>query len=105
MRHGPHTTADDPTKYVPADEIAAAKEAEPIGRFARVLTERGLWDTERHAAAEARAEERFDLAWERAVAEAEALGPEALFENVFAVPTDRMRRQRSELMRHLASEA
>ncbi|MEM7273094.1 MAG: thiamine pyrophosphate-dependent enzyme [Actinomycetota bacterium] len=100
-RSGPHTTADDPTRYVPPEEAAAARDGEPIGRFAAVLTERGLWDEARHAEAVQRAEERFDLAWERAQAAASALEPSALFDHLYAEPTPRMVRQRAELLAHL----
>jgi len=104
-RHGPHTTADDPTKYMTEEEAASAKREEPIARYAASLTELGLWNHELHASAELRAEERFDLAWERAQAKAADLDPAVLFEHVYASPTGRMSRQRDELIRRLAKEA
>lgn len=104
VRHGPHTTADDPTRYRSADELARAKSEEPIARFAAVLTDQGLWDDERQAEAEQRANERFDLAWERARARADTLDPaDALFGHVYGRPTSRMVRQQGELRSHLAS--
>ncbi len=102
VRHGPHTTADDPTKYMPTEEAAAAKREEPIGRFAAELTARGLWSPEQHAAAQQRAEERFDLAWERAQEATAALEPSAVFDHVYTSPTPRMVIQRQELTDHLA---
>ncbi len=105
VRHGPHTTADDPTKYRTADELARARDDEPIARFARVLAERGLWSDERQAETERLANERFDRAWDRAEAASAALDPaEALFDHVYASPTDRMRRQQEELRTHLAEQ-
>ena len=104
VRHGPHTTADDPTKYRSDDELARAKADEPIARFARTLTERGLWSDERQAEVEQRAQDRFDLAWERGQAAAAALDPAtALFDHVYHQPTARMARQQSELRHHLAA--
>lgn len=103
-RYGPHTTADDPTKYIPPEEAAAAREAEPVARYAATLTERGLWSAERHAEAEQQAEQRFDLAWERTEAAIAALEPAQLFDHVYRRPTDRMSRQRAELLHHLAEE-
>ena len=100
-RHGPHTTADDPTKYMTADELERAKAGEPIARFAAVLRARGLWDDDRDAGAWQRAEERFDLAWERAQAATAALDPAVLFDNVYHRRTHRIERQRSDLLRHL----
>lgn len=100
-RHGPHTTADDPTRYVPADEAAAAKHGEPIARFAATLTERSLWDEAKHQAALVRAEARFDMAWDRAQQAAAALKPGDLFDHLYQEPTARMVRQRDELLAHL----
>jgi pyruvate dehydrogenase E1 component alpha subunit len=96
-RLGPHTTADDPTRYVPAEEIAAARLRDPIVVFRRQLEERGLWDDERQADAEGRA----DVTMDGFVAEGEALElePDEFFDHVFAEPTERQQRQRA-TMRH-----
>ena len=40
-----HTTADDATRYQPADELAHATTLEPIARFRRFLEHKGFWDT------------------------------------------------------------
>jgi len=91
-RLGPHTTADDPTRYVPPEDLADAKRNDPIVTFAARLTELGQWDEARHDAAHKAADERFDLALERA--EAVSLKTDAFFDHVFATPTARMERQR-----------
>jgi len=98
-RLGPHTTADDPGRYVPEEELAAARERDPIVAFRAQLEERGLWDGEDEAAADAAARERMD----RAVADAESskLAPDSFFDHVFATPTPRMERQRRRLLEHL----
>jgi pyruvate dehydrogenase E1 component alpha subunit len=100
-RHGPHTTADDPTKYMTDDERERAKADEPIARFTAELRRRDLWDDELEAAAWQRAETRFDLAWERAQEASAALDPTVLFDNVYQQRTPRMERQRTELLHHL----
>ncbi len=100
-RLGHHTTADDPTKYRDADEVAANRQRDPLVTFARHLTERGLWSGETQAEAEQRAEDRFDLAWERATAE--PVEPDAFFDNVYATPTPRMVAQRARLRAELAA--
>jgi pyruvate dehydrogenase E1 component alpha subunit len=94
-RLGPHTTADDPTRYVPSDDLAEAKRNDPIVTFSARLTELGLWDDARHEAAVKAADERFDLALERA--EAATVEPDAFFDHVYASPTPRMERQRRRL--------
>jgi pyruvate dehydrogenase E1 component alpha subunit len=68
-RIGAHTTADDPRRYQPSDEIEAWRTRDPLPRLRRYLEHRGLWDddAEREAIADALA--RID----HAVDEAEAL--------------------------------
>jgi pyruvate dehydrogenase E1 component alpha subunit len=94
-RLGPHTTADDPTRYVPSEDLAEAKRNDPIVTFTARLTELGLWDDARHEAAVKKADERFDLALERA--EAATVEPDAFFDHVYAAPTPRMERQRQRM--------
>ena len=67
-RIGAHTTADDPRRYQPAEEIDEWRERDPLPRLRRYLERRGLWDDadEREATDDALA--RID----RAVEEAEA---------------------------------
>ncbi len=103
VRHGPHTTADDPTRYRDTDELDRAKAEEPIVRYGAALAERDLWDDKHQAEAEQQAEQRFDLAWERGQAAAASLDPATLFDHVYAEPTDRMKRQRSELLARLSA--
>ncbi len=45
-RLGGHSSSDDPTKYVPEDELAAARERDPIAIFESYLTAAGLWSEE-----------------------------------------------------------
>ena len=98
-RMGPHTTADDPTRYVPPEELERWKARDPIARLRALLEARGLWDEARHQATEAAAHLRMDEAVEWA--ESQAVSPEDLFTNVYATPTDRLVRQRAELLAHL----
>lgn len=39
-----HTTADDATRYQPADDVSEATTKEPIRRFRHFLHQQGLWD-------------------------------------------------------------
>lgn len=100
-RMGPHTTADDPTRYVPAGDLAAWEQRDPIRRLRTHLEGRGLWDERRHAEAEAAATTTMDAAW--AKAEAATAAPDAFFDHVYAQPTPRMERQRAELRTALAA--
>ena len=66
-RMGAHTNSDDPTRYVPADELADWRTRDPIERFANELRRSGSWDDERHEAASAAVEERLERIIERAL--------------------------------------
>lgn len=95
-RAGPHSTADDPSRYRPREESAAWPLGDPIERLAKHLEARGLWDRERHERHRKGCEDEI-----RAVAkEAEAHGtmgagadPRDIFESVYR-----------EMPRHLAEQ-
>lgn len=95
-RLGPHTTADDPTRYVPADDLAAAKLRDPVIVMQRICVERGLWDDERQAAHEAAATEMMDEFFSSG--QAVKVEPTHFFEHVYAEPTPRLIRQRAEML-------
>ncbi len=99
-RMGPHTTADDPKRYVPAEERAAWESRDPNRRLRNHLEARRLWDDTRQASAEAAAAAAIDAAWDKA--EAATVDPGAFFEHVYATPTPRMERQRAEFRQRLA---
>ena len=95
-RLGPHTTADDPTRYVPADDLAAAQKDDPLERLRTELSDLGLWDDDTHAATEAAALARFDEAFE--VAKTAPLEPDAVLNHCYSTDTQRLARQRTELL-------
>jgi TPP-dependent pyruvate/acetoin dehydrogenase alpha subunit len=68
-RLGAHTTADDPRRYQPPDEIEAWRQRDPLPRLRKYLERRGLWDADAERDAVADALARID----HAVAEAEAM--------------------------------
>ena len=59
-RMGAHTNSDDPTRYVPDDELAAWRARDPVERFVTELRRAGPWDDARHDAAVAAVEERLE---------------------------------------------
>lgn len=98
-RLGPHTTADDPGRYVPAEEIEAARGRDPIDRLRSDLTTRGAWSDEMEEQAKTEADERMDRALE--AAEAHSISPDAFFDHLYSEPTPRMERQRAQLLEAL----
>lgn len=101
-RLGAHTTADDPTRYVPEDELAEAQERDPLITFRRQLEARGIWDRSHQADAEEAGAQAIDHAWNWATSL--PLGQLDLFDHVFATPTQRQQRQRAALAEHLGDE-
>ncbi len=77
-RFGPHTTADDPTKYRKEEEIEEWKSLDPVIRLEKFLAGKGLWDEGAEKSFRKEAEERIN----RAVQEAEAISPPAI-EDIF----------------------
>jgi len=99
-RMGPHTTADDPTRYRDADELAAWSARDPIRRLAAYLRAEGVLDaaSEAHVAAEADAAATELRAGCLALADPEPLD---LFEHVYAEPHPVIDRQRADYARYL----
>lgn len=83
FRMGPHSTSDDPTRYRTEEEVALWAARDPILRFARHLTARGILDEAKveRIAGEAREEVN------RVVRECEGappVAPESMIEDVYA---------------------
>ena len=82
FRMGGHSTSDDPTRYVPAAEIAKWRARDPIARFEKHLEAAGLWTSEQRAALEK--ELRAEIS--QAARDAQAVGPpplETIFSDVY----------------------
>ncbi len=96
-RIGPHSTADDATKYRGDDEVERWRAFDPIERYRRYLASEGIADDASAAGFEAEAE-----TWVGAVrAELITLGaPSAaeIFDHVFAEPPATLARQRREVL-------
>lgn len=97
-RLAPHTTADDPTRYIAEHERLAARERDPVVLFEQRLIADGLWTGEDTA----RVNDEADALMEGFVVEAEAApaDPVSVFDHVFATPTPRLERQRREFEQH-----
>ncbi len=99
-RMGPHTTADDPTRYRDADELAQWQRRDPISRLGEHLRAAGVLDTS--------ADERIAAESDAAAAELRAgclaiadPPPLAVFDHVYAEPHATVDRQREDYARYL----
>ncbi|WP_300529175.1 thiamine pyrophosphate-dependent enzyme [Maricaulis sp.] len=97
-----HSTSDDPSGYRPKGEEAKWPLGDPIERLKQHLIGLGEWDEERHAALEKELDELVIKSYKQA----ESFGTlhdgplspvESIFEDVYAEPDWRLRRQRQDL--------
>ena len=95
-RLGVHTTADDPTKYRSAEEVAEWERKDPLTRFTAYLEKKRLLDDGVEADVDAEISD--------AIARFEALpppDPATIFDHVYAELTPHLRAQRESLAQRL----
>jgi 2-oxoisovalerate dehydrogenase E1 component alpha subunit len=101
-RAGAHSTADDPTKYRPADDWARFPLGDPVKRLKQHLIAIGQWSEAQHERLQKEVEETVIAAQK----EAESYGtlatgplpsPALMFEDVYATLPEHLRRQRQQL--------
>ena len=91
-RFGPHTTADDPTKYREDAEVQEWKKLDPMLRLQRYLQSKGLWSEDQETKMRAEAETSVN----QAIQEAESVPPpqpEEIFKYTFAEMTPALKEQ------------
>jgi len=99
-RMGPHTTADDPSRYRSDDEVAAWAGRDPILRFEAFLRRRGLLDNARVAAVAGEA--ALAVATLRAaLVDAPAGDPLEVFDHVYTARTPALDVQRAAMAAEL----
>jgi 2-oxoisovalerate dehydrogenase E1 component alpha subunit len=94
-RMGGHSTSDDPTRYVPKEELDAWAARDPVARFQRFLTREGIWNE----ALEERLQSEVKAEVSEGVQVAEATGRpglETIFSDVFETLPQHLRRQGEE---------
>ncbi|WP_297736821.1 3-methyl-2-oxobutanoate dehydrogenase (2-methylpropanoyl-transferring) subunit alpha [uncultured Maricaulis sp.] len=97
-----HSTSDDPSGYRPKGENEIWPLGDPVERLKQHLIGLGEWDEERHAALEKELNEMVIASYKEAESHGTLhdgpLSPvESIFEDVYAEPDWRLRRQRQDL--------
>lgn len=103
-RRGHHSTSDDATRYRGTGEAKAmaGHGLEPLSRIRLLLEREGLWDKDQDDAL--RATTREEVMSSLSAAEAKKFAPlKDMFSDVWATEPPQLRRQREELMRHVAN--
>ncbi|MBV9003225.1 MAG: pyruvate dehydrogenase (acetyl-transferring) E1 component subunit alpha [Solirubrobacterales bacterium] len=96
-RMGPHNTADDPTRYVPPEELEAYRAFDPVARLRTYLRAAGVLDDAIEQQLRGEIEEEIRAALAAAEPQAGGRG-EQLFDNVYADPPARLAQQRRALV-------
>ncbi|MFI9506608.1 pyruvate dehydrogenase (acetyl-transferring) E1 component subunit alpha [Nocardia sp. NPDC052566] len=102
-RMGPHTTADDPTRYRPSAELEEWSRRDPIDRLHRLLERESLLDPEFEARVKAHADEVGHRV-RTATIEMPDPAPMDLFDHVYATPHALITEQRREYAAYLAGD-
>ncbi len=101
-RMGPHTTADDPTRYRDPAELDAWKQRDPIARLDAYLAARGVLTDDVRAGVAQRVG-AIDTAMRSGVSTLADPDPLAAFDHVYAEPHTAMTAQRAQHARYLAA--
>ncbi|MFJ4206086.1 thiamine pyrophosphate-dependent dehydrogenase E1 component subunit alpha [Streptomyces sviceus] len=99
-RMAPHTSADDPSRYRPAEETEQWRGRDPIDRLESWLRERALL-TEDDIAAVAAEAEAYAAEVRTRFTEDPDPDPLGLFDHVFSAPTPQLTEQRAQLQAEL----
>jgi pyruvate dehydrogenase E1 component alpha subunit len=100
-----HTTADDPKKYRTEEEVEEWIKRDPIVRFQKYLTGKGLLSEDRIAAIEGEVQAEIKAAeerWARAVEK--PIDPLDMFEHAYAEMPSHLLAQREELRQEMAEQ-
>jgi pyruvate dehydrogenase E1 component alpha subunit len=98
-----HTTADDPTRYQPPEQLEAWEARDPIPRFRGYLDAKGLWDDSKQKKLEEEIKQEVEDAVQSFEAKAD-FKPDAPFDYVFGTPHPRTEEQRAEFLENLKRE-
>jgi TPP-dependent pyruvate/acetoin dehydrogenase alpha subunit len=93
-RMGAHTNSDDPTRYVPEDELAAWRARDPIESFRARLVAADEWSDDDHQRTVDEVETRVDRIVDSALAR--PIDPNLMFDHVLATDSRRTARDRAE---------
>ncbi len=102
-RLGPHTTADDPTRYRDDAEVERMKRFDPLLRVRRYLTSRGLWSDADEEALERDVRAEVDRAVEETYAVPDP-DPADIFDFTYAALPPELERQKREYLEFRAAE-
>ena len=100
-----HTTADDPKRYRTAEEVEQWKKRDPITRFQKYLTGKGVLSKDKIAGLDAEVAEEIQSAIDRAEEQMKTLGdPIDMFEHAYAEMPPYLKAQKEAFAREFAEK-
>ena len=102
-RMGPHTTADDPTRYRDANELEDWAAKDPIARLKSLLERKGLLTADLEAAVAAQGRRRGQRNCGPGTINMPEPQPLDIFKHVYSTPNSWLDRQQDHYSRYLAS--
>jgi pyruvate dehydrogenase E1 component alpha subunit len=98
-----HTTADDPTKYRPEEEVEEAWKREPLIRFRKYLEKKCKWNDDKQSAMEEGIRQEIDESVKELESRTE-FRPDVGFDHVFGTRHAIIEQQRAEFLANLEQE-
>lgn len=102
-RRGPHSTADDPTRYRSNEELASWEALDPIARFTTYCTNEGILPDSFREEVMAEAKTKR-TALRASIVGAGPLDPQLLFKHVYGTPVPALQRQEEQFVRDYLQE-
>ncbi|MGH9195241.1 MAG: thiamine pyrophosphate-dependent enzyme, partial [Acidimicrobiia bacterium] len=99
-RMSSHSTADDATRYRTSEEVELLRAFDPLDRYDKFLTNRGLLDEDRRQQFRSEADQLAAYA-RKGVVGASPIDPLEMFDWVFEKPTEALESQRKEVEEEL----
>ncbi|MGD8961487.1 MAG: thiamine pyrophosphate-dependent enzyme [Desulfobacterales bacterium] len=101
-----HTTADDPKRYRADEEVERWHRRDPLLRFEKYLTDKGLLSDEKCSQVESKVLEEIQSAIDRAEKQMKAMGdPIDMFNHTYAEMPPHLKLQKDELTQALSATA
>ena len=98
-----HTTADDPTRYRSDEEVAAWEARDPLTRFRKYLTGKGVWDEKKQERLETDCKQQIDDAV-KAFESRKPFASDAPFDHVFGTREPLIEAQRARFLARQGKE-
>ena len=99
-----HTTADDPKRYRTEEEVSEWEKRDPLSRFQKYLTDKGVLSEEKIETLESEIKAEIQEAVEKAEKQISSLGdPLDMFEHAYEDMPPNIREQREDLSKELAA--